>query len=309
MSLEMYKSWKNRFEVTKPIRGRAIECRPWGNRARDWEEIIRVLTPLGEGYSARLYNTDCVVVAPNGDLFIKTGGWATPLTAEWIQNRSRLRCYKKYNEVWLDVDGRSIPLSRDKPTHIKWNQESGKYTCDKTFKMEQKVVDKDKIKSVRHSVKEFKSFAKVMLKLSDGWVGHELVNMHRAKDHSSVWSRYCYEVMGEKFDQYQVRGDRMYTDTATRLIKCMQEVESDEDKVKLMLILTEGVSCESSRVIEIINEEYEYNGNKYQRNTEVRDYQYNPDAVIRRIDYIIKKGADVFTTKEVEVTKPMTNLL
>lgn len=309
MSLEMYKSWKNRFEVTKPIRGRAIECRPWGNRARDWEEIILVLTPLGEGYSARLYNTDCVVVAPNGDLFIKTGGWATPLTAEWITMRSRLRCYKKYNAIWLDVDGRSIPLSKDKPLHLKWDDAKGKYTCDKVVKMEQKVVDKDKIKKARHSVKEFKTFVKVMMKLSDGWVSNELFTTHRVKDEGSVWNRYNYWLMGEKFDQYQVRGDRMYTDTASRIIKCMQEVESDEDKVKLMLMLTEGVNCESSRVIHVIDEEYEYNGNKYPRRTEVRDFQYNPDSILRRIDYIIKKGADVFTTKEVEVTKPMTNLL
>lgn len=310
MSLDKYKQWQHRFANTKPIRGRAVECRPFGARREDWKEIVKVLTPLGEGYGARLYQTDCVVIAPNGDMFIKTGGWATPITAEWIQLRSGLRCYKKYNEVWLEIgDGRSIPLDKDKPTHIKWDEETRKYTCDKVIKMEQKVVDKGKIKSVRHSVKEFKTFVKVMMKLSDGWVGNELVKMHRVRDQSSVWSRYNYELMGEKFDQYQVRGDRMYSDTAKRLIKCMQEVQTDDDKVKLMLILTEGVGCEESRVISTIQEEYDYQGTKYPRTTEVRDYRYNPDSVVRRIDYIIKKGSDVFTTKEVEVTKPMTNLL
>jgi len=309
MSLELYKSWKNRYETVKPIRGRAVECRPWNNRSRDWEQVVKVLTPLGEGYGARLYDTDCVVVAPNGDLFIKIDSWATPLTAEWIMCRSRLNCYKKYNEVWLDVDGRSIPLNMRSTLHIKYNPENSKYTCDKVVKMEQKVVDKTKIKEARHSVKELKSFVKVMMKLADGWVSHDLLSMHRVKDPASTWSRYCYDLMGERFDQYQVRGDRMYVDTAKRLIECMQRADADEDKVKLMLILTEGVACIDSKIVSSEEVEREYNGQKYKSVNETREYQYNPDAIVRRIDYIIKKGADVFTTKEVEVTKPMTNLM
>lgn len=309
MSLDRYRQWKHRYETTKPIRGRAVECRPFGARREDWKEIVRVLTPLGEGYGARLYSTDCVVIAPNGDLFIKTGGWATPITAEWISMRSQLRCYKKYNAIWLDVDGRSIPLDEEKHTHLKWNEETRKYTCDKVVKMEQKVVDKTKIKEVRNSVKEFKTFVNVMMKLADGWISHELTSMYRVKDGSSAWNRYNYWLMGEKFNQYQVRGDRMYEDTAKRLLKCMQEVEADEDKVKLMLILAEGVSCESSRIVSSEEVEREYNGSIYKSVNEVREYQYKPDSIIRRIDYLIKKGSDVFTTKEVEVTKPMTNLL
>ena len=309
MSLELYTSWKNRYETTKPIRGRAIECRPWSNRSRDWEQVVRVLTPLGEGYGARLYDTDCVVVAPNGDLFVKIDSWATPLTAEWITNRSRLRCYKKYNEVWIDVEGRSIPLNKNTTLHIKYNPENSKYTCDKEVTMEQKVVDKDKIKAVRHSVKELKDFVKVMMKLADGWVSHDLMAMHRIKDPTSTWARGYYELMGERFEQHQVRGDRMYTSTAESLLSCMQRVESDEDKVKLMLMLTEGVGSIDSKVIAVNEYEREYNGQKYKYQEETREYRYNPDAIVRRIDYIIKKGADVFTTKEVEVTKPMTNLV
>ena len=312
MSLELYKSWKNRYDTTTPIRGRAVECKPWNRRNRDWEQVVRVLTPLGEGYGARLYNTDCVVVAPNGDLYIRIDGWATPLTADWIMCRSRLRCYKQYNKVWVDVDGRSIPLESNKPLHIKWNDETGKYTCDKQVVMEQKVVDKDKIKAVRHSVKELKSFVKVMMKLSDGWISNDLTEMHRVKtnEQQGYWSRWQYELMGNTFNQYEVRGDRMYVDCAKRLIKCMQEVQSDDDKVKLMLILAEGVGQEETRVVRTETFEHTWaDGTTHQSVQEIRDYKYNPDAIVRRIDYIIKKGADVFTTKEVEVTKPMTNLV
>lgn len=309
MSIRNYEYFKNKFGRVVPIRGRAVECRPWHLRREDWKQITKVLTPLGEGYGARLYQTDCVAVVPNGDMFIKTGGWATPITADWIRMASGLVCYKKYNKIWLDVDGRSIPLDAEKPVHIKWNDETGKYSCDKEVVMTQKVVDKDKIKAVRHSMKDFKSFVKTMMTLADGWVSKELINNYRAgQEGSGYWSNYHYEVCGEKFTNWDLRGDRMCRSTAERFIKCMQEVTDDADKVKLMLMVTEGCNREGSRVVAIEEYEREYSGQTYKYQNEICECRYNPKTVVNRIDYIIKKGADVFTTKDVVVTKPMTNI-
>jgi hypothetical protein len=308
MSLDKYRQWKYKFENTTPIRGRAVECRPWGQRRTDWEQIVRVITPLGEGYGAKLYDTDCVVIAPNGDMYIKTGGWATPTTAQWIEYRSQLRCYKKYNKVWIDVDGRSIPVSST-PLHLVWDEEKRKYTCDKKIVMQQQVVDKDKIKAVRHTLKDFKAFVKVMMTLSDGWVSHGLLNLHRTyKEERSYYANYSYELQGETFTSWDLRGDRMYRGSAERFLKCMQNLTEDDDRVKLMLMLTEGCGCEETRVIGVEEHEYEYGGNTHKSQHEIREYKYKPSTIVNRIDYIIKKGADVFTMKEVEVTKPMTNL-
>jgi hypothetical protein len=309
MSIRIYEYFKNKFERTIPIRGRAVECRPFGQRREDWKEIVRVLTPFGESYGARLYQTDCVVVAPNGDMYIKTGGWATPITAEWIAMRSGLSCYKKYNKVWIDVDGRSIPLDTDKPVHIKWNEDTGKYSCDKEVVMSQKVVDKDKIKEVRHSIKEFKTFTKTMMTLADGWVSRELLTTYRSKQEGSgYWSNYTYEVCGETFTNWELRGDRMNNNTAQRFIKCMQDATDDADKVKLMLMVATGCNSDENRVVAIEEYEREYDGKVHKYQNEVREYRYNPKTVVNRIDYILKKGADVFTTKEVVVTKPITNI-
>lgn len=309
MSINRFEQWKHRFENTKPIRGRKIEIRPWGERRRDWEQVVRVLTPYGESYGARLYDTDCVVVAPNGDMFVRTNGWATPTTAEWIRYRSGLNCYKKYNKVWIEVDGRSIPVEGN-ALHIKYNPETDKYTCDKEVKMEQKVVDKSKIKEVRQSTKDIKSFVRVMMKLADGWVSNELVKKYRVipETESGWYRRYHYELMGIKFDQYSIRSNQMSKYTAEELIECMQKVEADEDKVQLMLILTDGMNSEDSRIIGTEEKQHTFGGNIHKYTEDIREYKYNPDAVVRRIDYIIKKGADVFTTKEVDVTRPMTNL-
>lgn len=309
MSIRTFQYFKNKFERVVPIRGRAVECRPWHVRREDWKQITKVLTPLGEGYGARLYDTDCVVLAPNGDMFVKTGGWATPITADWIRMASGLLCYKKYNKIWLDVDGRSIPLEAEKPIHLKWNEDTGKYTCDKEIVMEQRVVDRDKIKAVRHSIKDFKMFTKTMMTLADGWVTRELLTTYRSQQEGSgYWSNYHYEVCNDRFTNWDLRGDRMTTQTARRLVKCMQEVTDDADKVKLMLMVTDGCQQDDSRVHSVEDYEREYDGKVHKYQNEIREYRYEPKTVVNRIDYIIKKGADVFTTKEVVVTKPITNI-
>lgn len=312
MSLDKFRQWKHKYDTTVPIRGRAVECRPWGNnRSRDWEQIIRVLTPYGESYSAKLYDTDCVVVNPDGSMDISTGAWGTPLTAEWISNRSGFHCYKKYNSLWLEVGGRCIQLE-NKRTHINYDPEANKYSCEKKLVAQQKVVDRTKIKEVRHSVKDVKSFVKVMMKLGDGWVSNELVTQYRHmpdKENGGWYQRYEYHLMGEKFGQYQISASQINAETAERLLKCMQNIESDTDKVQLMLILADGCNSIDSRIVASIDKQHEYGGNVHKYTEDVREYQYNPDTVVRRIDYIIKKCSDVFTTKEVEVTKPMTNLM
>ena len=307
MSLDKYKQWKHKFENTVPIRGRAVECRPWGARRTDWEQIVKVLTPMGEGYGARLYDTDCVVVAPNGDMFVKTGGWATPTTAEWIRYRTGMNCYKKYNKVWIDVDGRSIPVTKE-PLHLKWDEAKRKHTCDKQVVLEQKVIDRDKIKSVRHSVKEFKSFVRVMMTLADGWVSRELVTKCRDYKENANEYNYTYTIHGHEFSYWELRGDSMRQDIAEKIISVMQNCTEDEDKVKLMLMVVEACNAEESRIISVEEYEREYNGSKYKYQHEVREYKYNPKSVVNRIDYIIRKGADVYTTKQVEVKRPMTNL-
>ena len=41
MSLDQYKHFQERYDNTKPIRGRAVECRPIARRARDWEQVVK----------------------------------------------------------------------------------------------------------------------------------------------------------------------------------------------------------------------------------------------------------------------------
>lgn len=314
MSIKKYEYLHNKFHNTIPIRGRAVEVRPIGERRRDWEQIVRVLTPQGEGYGARLYNTDCVVVAPNGDMYIQIDGWATPLTAEWISRYSGLRCYKKYSKIWIEVDGRTIPVDKNEKLHLKFKnndfvnvERQFQYSCDKVVIRKQKVIDKDKIKAVRHSVKEFKTFVKAMMTLADGWVSDELLKAHRTT--SEGYYGWRYEFNGEQYNQWDLRSDRMSQATAQGLLKHMQSATDPQDMVKLMLMVTESVSNIERRLVRTETKTVKWGDQEREVEEHIYEYRYDPKSVVNRIDYIIKKADEVFTEKEVVVDKPMTNLL
>jgi hypothetical protein len=309
----MYENWKSRYENTKPIRGRAVECRPWGERRRDFEQIARVLTPLGEGYTARLYNTDVVTVAPNGDIFIKSDSWATYTTAEWIRYRSPFMSYKKYGRLWVNVADRAIPISSSTVLHIKYNEANNTYSCDKEVVLQQKVVDRSKAKEIRKTITPFKQFAKAIMSLADGWVANETAKQHRIYSEQAIahYSNYHYIINGEKFERWDLRGSQLSPRLANRILDVMQKFDelSDHDKVGLILMITEGMGSTESRVVETIQRENEWNGQKRIWTENVYEHCFPAKAVVNRIDYIMKKAGDVYTTKEVTVTKPITNLL
>jgi hypothetical protein len=317
MSLNRYEWMQAKFERTVPIRGRAVECRPIGDRRRDWEQIVKTLTPLGEGYSARLYDTDCVTVAPNGDMYVQIDRWATPITAQWIQRYTGLACYKKYNEIWIDVDGRTIPIARGEKLHLKFKgadvvnvRNQDKYTCDKEVVREQKVIDRSKSKEARVKVKAFKEYAQVMMRLCDGKVTHEMQQEHRKAGEYGWGNNYHYEILGETvrgWDLARFMGDSM----SKKLYELMQRVMvegTDEEKFRLMLCVMD--TCQVDSQVYRGQEEitWVWDGKQQTGNRTVYDYLYARDAVVRKIDYIVSKACDIYTTKTVKVDKPMCNL-
>lgn len=313
MSIKLYEMYKRRFDSTKPIRGRAIECRPWGERRRDWEQITKVLTPMGEGYSAKLYDTDVVTVAPNGDIYIRSDRWATYTTAEWIRYRSPFRSYKKYSRLWVDVAGKSYPIEGNNVLHVKYNAETDTYSCDKEVKMQQKVIDRSKSKEVRKTIEPFKQFAKTIMSLADGWLARETYEQHRIYDQVNVHrSNYHYMIAGEKFGRYDVSGSQMGSRNAGKLLNLMQKFDelSDHDKITLIVMVAEGMGYTESRIVATEQRESEWSGQKHTWSESIYEYCYPAKSVVSRIDYIMKKASeDIYTTKEVDITKPITNLI
>jgi len=172
-----YEHYKARFNNTKPIRGRAFDVRPIGERRRDWETITQKKLLSGEtSYCAKLHATECVEYFANGDITLRTNGWETPSTAEFIHEHSPLYCAKQYNRLWvkLKMSPSSEPVAYPIGDELQLRYVAeGCYEPINKVLINKKVVDRQKAKEARAPVMPFLAWAKTFMAMSDGWLMHE----------------------------------------------------------------------------------------------------------------------------------------
>jgi len=317
MSLEKFNHFKDRYHATKPIRGRSTEVRPIAQRRRDWEQIVKryiveegaLDVEGGEAYGAHLYQTDCVLYLANGAMHIKTDGYETPTTAEFINRYipRDMRCYKKYNKVWVEYKGQSYVLDSKKATVFNYSKLSDTYAVENPIQLQQKVIDRTKMKTARDKLSAFRNYAKVMLKLADGWLSNELVEQH-ATGQADYYGRKSYELNGSTYDRWSMTGSTS-TKIAGELYDAMCNA-TEEEFPKLLCIICGASQSKESRTCKTIQvERTDYQGNKHMENQDIREYQYDYKTVDNRINYFIKLVADVHTTKEVALGVVATNTL
>jgi len=317
MSLEKFNHFKDRYNNTKPIRGRATDIRPIAQRRRDWEQVVKryvveegaLDVEGGEAYGAHLYRTDCVLYLANGALHIKTDGYETPTTAEFINRYipRDMRCYKKYNKIWVEYKGQAYVMDSKKATVFNYSHLTDTYAIENPIRLEQKVIDRTKMKTARDKLKGFRDYAKVMLKLADGWLSNDLVEQH-ATGQADYYGRRPFELDGKKYDRWGLSGSINAT-TASELYQSMC-IATQEEYPKLLCIICASSQAKESRVCKTIDvERTDYQGNKRMEQQDIREYQYDYKTVDNRINYIIKQVADVYTTKEVALGVVATNTL
>ena len=328
MSIKQYNDMKEKFNNTAPIRGRSEETKPIGDRRRCWETVARVwvVPPSAldmegvECYGAHLYKTDCVMYAPNGDIYLQANGYVTPTTSEYMTRYLPygLRTYKKYNKLWIDgskINGAYV-LNRHDKSILRFNPDTDTYTLENPVKLVQKVIDRSKSKTARNEIKPFRDFVRVMLKMSDGWIRGDLTDKYATYEN---WGRINYTIKetvvenGEpkevthKFSYHDVSGS-LHENTAKTLYRLMQTTDSEE-MVQIMCVVAEGANYQERMTIRTEQYETNWNDKKQMHERDIYEKCYKVDSVLRRIDFIVKAACDIHTTKEVEAGKVMTNLL
>lgn len=170
MSMTNYEHYKNLWEAVKPIRGRADDIRPIGERRRDYEQVTRNQLASGKySYCARLYGTDCVEYLPSGNIILRTGGWETPSTAEFINEHSPFLAFKQNKKVWIRTKGMMYPVGKEL---ILRPDSNGHYDPVNSVLIQKRAVNRDKAKAARAPMKPFLDWARAFMKMSDGWVMH-----------------------------------------------------------------------------------------------------------------------------------------
>lgn len=298
MSKISYDNYAERYEKTKPIRGRSTDIRPIGERRRDWETITK--KALDEGmwsYSAKLHSTECVEYLPNGDIILRSGGWPTPTTAEFIHIHSPFTCWKQGGKLWVravkGMGGKEVtayPLGNE--LRMNWKGEHNYEPATKVM-VNKRVVDRAKAKAAREPLQPFLNFAKTMLKLSDGWV------MHETAKEVLGWG-------GEKAGEYVYKAGHPYFMSESDIYKMLTEqadVEPEHVYMKAICILAQRhIDHNERREAEVFPFEVTYSGGTYQRKQQFWDYQIDFERLKRKIYAMVESREDVHNIIEVEPT-------
>lgn len=303
-AVKVYEFYKNKWETTKPIRGRSEEIRPVGKRRRDWEKIIRKELGNGEySYCIVLYQTECVEYLPDGSVKLRAGGWPTPSTAEFIYEHSPFTCFKRNKKLWIKVstdtdEVKTYPLGEGE-LHLLHNK-SGRYEPAEPVVIRKQVVNRAKAKAARADVMAFLDWSRTMLKISDGWVMHETMKQvfgwkEGKPNESNNWDSHGY------VDPYMCKDNVL-------LELCQSE--NDDDKLLALCRIANHSNKEERRKAESFMYEMEWNGNKFMRSNDFYDMRVKFDTIKRYVYKLVEKSGDIHDIVEVQPTdKTMTGVI
>lgn len=292
-----YEFYKNKWEDIKPIRGRAEDVRPAGKRSRDWETITRRVLPDGDGnttitFGVKLHNTECVQYFPNGDIVLRTDGWNTPSTAEFIHEHSPFTCFKAHGKLWirlrrqpdlLTMVNNVVMYPLPKQLRLRCILENNIYEPEDIAPIMQRVVDRAKAKAARAPFKPFLDFVKTFLAMSDGWV------MHETMMEFFNLTEYGYRVK----PAYEIQ-----TKTKSGLYEMLLNAKPD-DYLFWLCLLSREVNPVEARVIKVQGVR-----------THWQEKRHSVDAFKALVERWIRECVDVYKTVEIEPSaKARTNLV
>jgi hypothetical protein len=293
-----YEFYKAKWDNTKPIRGRAEDVRPIGNRKRTHELVTQKKLLSGEvSYCAVMHGTEVVEYHNNGDITLRTGGWATPLTAEYMYTHSPFGAWKQAGKIWVkvphagsvhpdsklfvDKEHKFIPIDRELTLRYV-GDECYEVVGKKTITKE--VVDRAKAKEARQCVQPFLTWAKAFLKMSDGWIMHETRRELLTFTQGDGWPHFEYKYL--KYEDVCDADPENYAWIMCQVLRCDDSVPHIEQKIAATY-------------------EYHYTMDNKIVHTHSRsfyDRQYDFNQLVTRVYKLVALGADIHRYIEVEPT-------
>jgi len=306
-----YDYYKQKYEQIKPIRGRSIECKPLGKRSRDWETVVKtVQQDASEIYSAKLYDTECVRYHANGDIELRCGTYATPITADFIWTHSPFPCKKQYNKLWItvrgngDVKDRTYPIDEKEGLILKYTAGGVtggyKYEPKTPVIIQQEVVDRAKAKDARKPVKPFLDWVKMMSRLSDGWIMNETREQF-AKFKLDNWRvKWDYELPTDVVDINYWGG----IDWKAGAYKFISECDPEQYMKLYLAICNDTNKCKERKIAKSVPNPQQQN-----HNIDFHDMQFDFEYVKRNVYKMVDSAVDTKKVVEIEVgDKPVTNV-
>lgn len=207
--LRTYGMAKELYDSITPIRGRANDVRPLGDRRRTHEVIRKVhvrheeTDAMVEAYACRLYSTDVVTYFPDDSITINTDGWNTQPTMKFINWVSPVSVSSGKGHTWLmDNQGKYHPF------HNTIRVDANNAVINPKPFM-RRVVDRQKSAEVRKAIKPFTDFCTTMLKLSDGWLRYSTF-VEIGMDETVRWAAGCARDAERALFAMETKGEEHY---------------------------------------------------------------------------------------------------
>lgn len=291
-----YEFMRDRWETTKPIRGRADDIRPIDVRRRDWEQIVRVPLLSGEyAYAAKLYNTNVVTYYPDGIVKLAIEGWATPLTAQFMTQWTPLHLYvnKFKNMLWVVLDEkRRVPIPNDGEVRIWFNEALGKWVNLDEKPLMQRVVNRKEMKAERDKVRGFMDYCKTMLNLCEGVIMKDTWDSLRSKHGLAFGFTDPQQrvLRGGWWNRWDKEDTRKAVEQAHVNLLAMMAVEHLDYWERMMYAIIET---------EIHDWKLSYHGKA----------EVSLNVVSNRVDALLKRLPNVYTAREVDGSCFRDNLI
>lgn len=164
------------YSEVKPVRGDKNEPRPIGNRRRKYERIEKV----GCDYVIYSGGYPVVTYKPDNKIVLALTPWASPQFCMWMSRILGVPWFKANNLVWFASTTENIPFAANKLTV--WFDEWGELRHNVRVVL-RKSTDRKAANKARARIKPFVEYGMAMLKLCDGVLGDEVLNLtfHRPR--------------------------------------------------------------------------------------------------------------------------------
>ena len=284
-----YNFYKKRYETVVPIRGRSEDVRPIADRKRTQELVTKKVHYSGEvSYCATLYQTDVVEYHNNGNITLRTNGWQTPSTAEFMHMHSPFTVFKQENMLWARVPTeqglKMFPIG-DALEFRKSDDDI--YEPVNKVLIKKRVVDREKAKAARAPLQPFLLWCKAFLTMSDGWIMHET-----RKEVIEFSQRDGGYMMFQVPREFNVRINHDHT----ALYEAICEADPDDYLKLLCYLLPSRYMCSQDRVVG--NIKYQTAGGEWSVNVFDCRYDY---GTLHKVAYkLAERSGNIYRVIEVE---------
>lgn len=171
--LTSYRAAAEHEQSVTPIRGRAPECKPLGDRRKTHVTIRKE----GEGEAARIicrfHSTDVLTYYPDGRIAVALEGWTSQSTMKLIEHVTRLYVCMRHGRVWVQAQHEKdtgpvfgwFPMHEYGNNILRWDDGKWIYENPNTFNVHR--VNRAKTNNVRARYKDFRDYILRTMRLRD----------------------------------------------------------------------------------------------------------------------------------------------